>query len=254
MIINMLLRDKNAIITGTSRGLGKAIAEAFVNEGANVWLCARKPTPEFESFAEKLNETRSSDGGWVKTVYFDLSDPAARSEGVKSIIKEKIPIDILVNNAGVAFSGTLNMTSINKLKEVFEINYFAPIELMQLVSRQMIRQKSGVIINIASAGGVEAQEGYLAYGSSKASLIWATRSVGKELAPYGIRVNAIAPGLVKTDMGFYKNDEELEKTISRTAMKRMGTPEEISNAALYLASDMSSFMTGQVLQIDGGRT
>ncbi len=145
------------------------------------------------------------------------------------------------------------MTSIDSLKDIFEVNYFAPIELMQLVSRQMIRQKSGVIINMASVGGIEAQPGYLAYGSSKSSLIWATRSIAKELAPYGIRVNAIAPGLIKTDMGLYKSDEELRKTIERTPMKRMGLPEDISSAAVYLASDMSSFMTGQVMQIDGGR-
>ena len=93
----------------------------------------------------------------------------------------------------------------------------------------------------------------MAYGSSKSSLIWATRSIAKELAPYGIRVNAIAPGLIKTDMGLYKSDEELRKTIERTPMKRMGLPEDISSAAVYLASDMSSFMTGQVMQIDGGR-
>ena len=221
----MLLNGKNAIVTGSAKGLGKAIAKAFVDEGANVWLCARKSTDEFLNFAYELN----------------------------SIIKERVSVDILVNNAGAALSGTLAMTSIDSLKDIFEVNYFAPIELMQLVSRQMIRQKSGVIINMASVGGIEAQPGYLAYGSSKSSLIWATRSIAKELAPHGIRVNAIAPGLIKTDMGLYKSDEELRKTIERTPMKRMGLPEDISSAAVYLASDMSSFMTGQVMQIDGGR-
>lgn len=250
----MLLDGKNAIITGSARGLGNAIAKAFVNEGANVWLCARKETAEFSALVNELNSVRSSLGGWVKPVCFDLADAAARKEAMKGILKEKQPVDILVNNAGVAFSGTLSMTPIDSLKDVFEVNYFAPVELMQLVSRQMIRQKSGVIINMASVGGVEAQPGYLAYGSSKASLIWATRSIGKELAQYGIRVNAIAPGLIKTDMGFYKSEEELQKTIGRTPMKRMGSPDEIAAAAVYLASDMSSFMTGQVMQIDGGRT
>lgn len=249
----MLLNGKNAIVTGSAKGLGKAIAKAFVDEGANVWLCARKTTDEFLKFADELNSIRLNYGGWVKPVFFDLVDAEARKAAIKSIIKERVSVDILVNNAGAAFSGTLAMTSIDSLKDIFEVNYFAPIELMQLVSRQMIRQKSGVIINMASVGGIEAQPGYLAYGSSKSSLIWATRSIAKELAPYGIRVNAIAPGLIKTDMGLYKSDEELRKTIERTPMKRMGLPEDISSAAVYLASDMSSFMTGQVMQIDGGR-
>lgn len=250
----MLLDGKNAIITGASRGLGNAIARAFVNEGANVWLCSRNETEQFSEFVEEMNSIRSAAGGWAKSVCFDLADASSRKEGIKGILKEKLSVDILVNNAGVAFSGTLSMTSMANLKDVFEVNYFAPIELMQLVSRQMIRQKSGAIINMASAGGIEAQPGYLAYGSSKASLIWATRSIGKELAPYGIRVNGIAPGLIQTDMGFYKSDEELQRTIDRTPMKRMGVPDEIASAAVYLASDKSSFMTGQVMQIDGGRT
>lgn len=249
----MLLDGKNAIVTGSAKGLGKAIAKAFVDEGANVWLCARKNTDEFSNFADELNSIRSNYGGWVKPVFFDLADADARKDAIKGILKERVSVDILVNNAGVAFSGTLAMTSIDSLKDIFEVNYFAPLELMQLVSRQMIRQKSGVIINMASVGGIEAQPGYLAYGSSKSSLIWATRSIAKELAPYGIRVNAIAPGLIKTDMGFYKSEEELQKTIERTPMKRMGNPDEIAAAALYLASNMSSFMTGQIMQVDGGR-
>ena len=162
----MLLNGKNAIVTGSAKGLGKAIAKAFVDEGANVWLCARKSTDEFLNFAYELNSIRSDYGGWVKPVFFDLVDAEARKAAIKSIIKERVSVDILVNNAGAALSGTLAMTSIDSLKDIFEVNYFAPIELMQLVSRQMIRQKSGVIINMASVGGIEAQPGYLAYGSS----------------------------------------------------------------------------------------
>ncbi|MBR4126039.1 MAG: SDR family oxidoreductase [Alphaproteobacteria bacterium] len=125
--------------------------------------------------------------------------------------------------------------------------------MRQQVSKLMMRQKSGVIINMASVGGIETNAGYLAYGSSKAALIWATRCVSKELAPYGIRVNAVAPGLTKTEMGLYKPEEELNKTIGQTALKRMADVSEITNAILFLASEKASFITGHILSVDGGR-
>ena len=145
------------------------------------------------------------------------------------------------------------MTPMKKLKEVFEVNYFSQIYIMQLVSRYMMRQKKGSIINLASVGGIEVNEGYLAYGSSKAALIWATKCLAKEMGPYHIRVNAVAPGLTQTNMGNYKSEEELEKVVDRTALRRMAEPEEIAKAILYLASEDASFVTGHVLRIDGGR-
>lgn len=117
----------------------------------------------------------------------------------------------------------------------------------------MMRSKNGSIINMASVGGIEHQPGYLAYGSSKAAVIWATKTISKELGAYNIRVNAIAPGLVKTQMGMYKSDEEREKVILRTSLGRMGEKEEIADAVVYLASDKAAFITGHVLNIDGGR-
>ena len=124
---------------------------------------------------------------------------------------------------------------------------------MQLVARQMMKQKSGCIINMCSVGGIETSPGYLAYGSSKAALIWITKSVSKELGGYGIRVNGIAPGLVDTDMGNYKSKDELQKVIDRMSIKRMGKVEEIAKAALYIASDDAAYMTGHIMIVDGGR-
>lgn len=245
-----MLTNKNAIITGSNRGLGKVMVEQFAKNGANIYACARSQNEEFE---KQLNNLAQKYQVWIKPIYFDLSDEIAIKEGFKQIHSNKQSIDILVNNAGMPYGGILAMTPMAKLKEVFEVNYFSQIYLMQLVSKVMIKQKSGNIINIASVGGIETNAGYLAYGSSKASLIWATKSISKELAPYDIRVNAVAPGLAKTEMGLYKNEEELAKTINRTSMQRMAEPIEIANAVLFLASADSSFITGHILSVDGGR-
>jgi len=193
-------------------------------------------------------------GPWIRPVYFDLADEGQVKEGLKTILKEKRAVDVLANVAGVAHGGALSMTSIGKLKEVFDVNFFSQVLVMQLVARQMMRQKSGSIINLASVGGIEANPGYLAYGSSKAALIWTTRSLAKELAPFNIRVNAVAPGLTETRMGHYRKEDEVEKVLERTPLRRMAQPREVAEAVVYLASDMASYVTGHVLVVDGGRS
>lgn len=247
----MRLLGKNAIVTGSNRGIGLATVKRFAQEGCNVWACARKQNEEFEKEMKVLSEQYHV---WIKPVYFELSDETEIKEGLKSIMAAKLPIDILVNNAGIPFGGLMMMTPVSKLKEVFEINYFSQIQITQLVVRIMMRQKSGSIINMASVGGIETEPGYLAYGSSKAALIWATKCMAKELGPHGIRINAVAPGLTQTSMGNYKNEEELKKVINRTSLHRMAEPDEICQAITYLASDEASFVTGHVLVVDGGRS
>ena len=242
---------KNAIITGSNRGIGAVVLGEFASRGYNIWACARRHNPEFEERIKILSEKY---GVWIKPVYFELSNEDEIKNGLKSIMSEKLPIDILVNNAGMAFGGLMTMTPIAKLKEVFEVNYFSQILIMQLVARVMMRQKSGCIINMASVGGIETNPGYLAYGSSKAALIWATKCVAKELGPYGVRVNAVAPGFTNTSMGHFNKDEELDKMIEKTSLRRMASPEEIAKGVAYLASDDASFVTGHVLIIDGGRS
>jgi len=241
---------RNIIITGANRGIGFAMVCEFAKNGDNIWACARKKTADFESNLDILRkETEST----VKPVYFDLSDEEDVKNGMKEIFSEKKKIDVLINNAGVPYGGLLTMTPLSVVREVFEINLFAQIQIMQLVARRMIRQKSGCIINMCSVGGIEATPGYLAYGSSKAALIWTTKAVSKELAQYNIRVNGIAPGLVDTEMGNYKSDKELEKVLNRMSIKRMGRPEEIARAALYIASEAAEYMTGHIMVLDGGR-
>lgn len=242
--------NRTAIITGANRGIGKAMVREFAMAGYDVFACARKTNPEFETYlADLAVETDAK----LIPVYFDLANEDEIKSGFKQIFGISKKIDVLINNAGIAYGGLMTMTSMDKLKEVYQINVFSQVLIMQLVSRQMMRQKSGCIINMCSVGGIETEPGYLAYGSSKASLIWITRSVSKELAKFNIRVNGIAPGLVDTEMGNYKSEEELNKVLNRMSISRMGKPEEIAKAALYLASENASYITGQIMVIDGGR-
>ncbi len=241
---------KTAIITGTNRGIGLSLMSEFAKNGYDIWACARKPSEEFEYEITKLeNET----GSKIKPVYFDLANEDEIKKGIKSILAEKRQIDVLINNAGIPYGGLFTMTTLETLRNVFEINVFAQILIMQLVARVMMRQRSGCIINMCSVGGIETNPGYLAYGSSKAALIWMTKSISKELGAYNIRVNGIAPGLIDTDMGNYKSDKEMEKVLNRMSLDHVGDPEDISKAALFIASDDAKYMTGHIMVIDGGR-
>ncbi|MGN0620334.1 MAG: SDR family NAD(P)-dependent oxidoreductase [Porcipelethomonas sp.] len=242
---------KNIIITGANRGIGAELVRVFASEGNNIWACSRKYSREFES---RIAECAEKNSVWIKPVYFDLSSEEEIKAGMKKILSDNENADVLINNAGIAHGGLMTMTPVSKIRHVYEVNVFAQIQIMQMTARKMMRQKSGCIINMCSVGGIETGPGYIAYGSSKAALIWITRSIAKELSPYNIRVNGIAPGLIDTEMGNYKSEEEIQKVMDRMSIKRMGTAEEIAKAALYIASDDASYMTGQIMVLDGGRT
>ncbi len=242
--------ERNAIVTGASRGIGRAVVKRFAAAGMNLWACARHPSSEFET---QCREYEQEFHVWIRPVYFDLMDEEQVCNGVKSILAEKKNINVLVNNAGIPHGGLMMMTPMEKLHEVFQVNYFSQILMIQLVSKRMIRQREGVIINMASAGGLEHMPGYLSYGGSKNAIIWATKTIAVELAEFGIRVNAVAPGLTDTNMGNYKDEKEREKTLQRTPLHRMATPEEIAEAVFFLAGQSSQYITGHILQVDGGR-
>lgn len=246
----MLLKGKTAVLTGANRGIGKAILKTFANNGASVWACARTRSDEFEAFAKQLAEAK---GVEVTPVYFDLNDDAAMKEAVKQIRSAKQPIDILVNNAGVIQTALFQMTSLPAMKELFDTNLFSQLQFTQLILKLMLKSPSGSIINLSSSAAIEGNEGRSAYSASKAALIAVTKSLSKELGERNIRVNAIAPGLTQTDMMVDSTAEAaLRETLDRTCLKRVGRPEEIAATALFLASDLSSYMTGQTLRVDGG--
>ncbi len=246
----LLLKNKNTVITGCNRGIGKEIIKVFAENGANIWACVRRESGTFSKYINNLEQKHSVS---INPVYFDLSDEEQIKTGVKTIKETKEPVDILVNNAGAIFTALFQMTSMQKLKEMFEINYFSQMLLTQYISRIMMRQKSGSIINISSSAALEGNEGRTGYASAKAAMITSTKVLAKELAPYNIRVNAVAPGLTQTEMMESSTPEDaLKETLNRICMKRVGQPEEIANSVLFLASDLSSYMTNQVLRVDGG--
>jgi 3-oxoacyl-[acyl-carrier protein] reductase len=245
-----LLDGKNAVITGCARGIGRQILVAFAQNGANVWACCRTATEEFNSFARDLSATHSVT---VTPVCFDLRDQAAMKEQVKAILSTKKSVDVLINNAGITYNALVQMTSLEKLREVFDINFFSPFALIQYLIRPMVRQGSGSIINIGSTAALDANCGRGGYGASKAALICLTRALAHELAEKHIRVNAIAPGVTDTDMvGESMSAVTIQETIAKTRLKRIGKPEDIADAAVFLASDYSSYITGEVLRVDGG--
>lgn len=242
--------SKNAIITGSNRGIGKDILNKFARSGYNIWACARKSTPEFESMLESL---AAENNVWIRPVYFDMNDAFSLSEGIQSIIDTKEAVDVLINNAGVSKVGLLSQSKIEDIERLFATNYFAMLRIIQKVSKRMSRQKSGCIINMGSIAGIEPQPGKIAYGSSKAAVMLMTKCLAKELGPIGIRVNCIAPGPIETEMIHQYNDEMLSKLASESSLRRLGKGEEIANVALFLASDNASYINGEIIKVDGGR-
>lgn len=247
----MLLREKTAMVTGCNRGIGRAIVERFAEQGASIWAHARQATPEFTA---DMAECAARHGVEIRPVAFDVADAAALKAALKEIVASGKPLDVLVNNAGVAHGGLFQMTSMTKVREVFEINLFAPLAITQAVIGLMRKRGGGSIINIASISGLDLKAGNVAYGTSKAALIAATRTLAAELGAHGIRVNAIAPGLTDTEMARMMESKAGSDMIERTAFKRLARPTEIADTAVFLASELASFVSGQVLRVDGGST
>jgi len=245
----VLLENKTAVITGCNRGLGRTILETFALNGADIFACARKDS---DSFSELRKTLSKQTGSSIIPIFFDLAESQQVTNAVKEIISKKIQIDILVNNAGVGAGSFFHMTSLNDLKRIFEINFFSQLLLTQGISRYMVRFKAGSIINISSTAGLIGDAGMLSYGSSKAALIFATKTMATELGGDNIRVNAIAPSIIGTGMFQQMERKAREKLIESNVFKRPAEAVEVANLALYLASDLSSFITGQIVRIDGG--
>jgi len=246
----MILKDKTAIITGTSRGIGKSMVEVFAKEGANVWACYRRKDEKLERYFLELSEKYAVR---IKPLIFDMENLVEMKEAIKNISVDKDwKVDVLVNNAGITLNSLFQMTTIEQWKKCFNVNVFAVVNLIQMVSKLMIKNKKGSIVNISSVAGIDGNSGRAAYGCSKASIICLTKVLSKEFANFGIRVNAIAPGLIQTEMLESMKKDFIEETLKQTCLKRVGDPNEISNMAVFLASELSSYVTGQTIRVDGG--
>lgn len=244
-----LLSGKICVITGTSRGIGRQIAESFTKQGAIVYANARR-----EGCLEEWAAERNAEGrGTVIPLYFDITNTEEVRRAVLRLKKEQGRIDVLINNAGVIANQLLGMISMEKTREMFEVNVFGALELTQMIAtRFMMKQKSGSIINIASITGVEGSRGQIAYSASKGAVISMTKSMAKELAPYHIRVNAVAPGMIQTERLNVTVRDEYKDRAASIGMGRLGEPQEIADGCSYFASDLSDYTTGQILVIGGG--
>lgn len=244
------LKDKSAVVTGASRGIGKAIAEAFAREGAAVMICGRKQET-LDAAAQDL----AGLPGRVATCLCHVGRVEELQRLLDAATREFGRIDILVNNAAtnIAFGPCLEMDEA-QFDKMVEINLKSAFRLTNLVAPGMCDRGSGSIINIASTSGLRPQKHALLYSMTKAALIMMTRSYALELGPKGVRVNAIAPGLVETRLSeyYWKDPERFENYVGRQPLRRAGKPREIADVAVMLASGESSFLTGQVIIVDGG--
>lgn len=241
-----LLEGKVCLVTGASRGIGYAIAKEFLMQGAVVYAAVRTERALTE-ISQQFEEYKE----YFVPVCLDVTNAAAAKQVFMRIKKDRGCLDVLVNNAGVMKDALIGMVTRKDIQETFEVNVFAVMELLQLAAKFMQRQKSGSIINMASIVGTNGNRGQLVYSASKGAVIALTKTAAKELAPYHVRVNAVAPGVIDTDMFHSIGEEKMQEKCNSIGMGRTGTPQEAAYACVYLASDLSAYVTGQILGVDG---
>ena len=246
--MDQTMEGKVAVVTGASRGIGKAIAVKLASKGATVVINYNGSRERAE---EVKNEVESA-GGKAVIIQCNVADFDACKEFIETVIKEQGRIDILVNNAGITKDGLLMKMSEEDFDAVLDTNLKGAFHTIQAVSRQMLKQRSGRIVNISSVVGVSGNAGQANYSASKAGIIGLTRTMARELASRGITVNGIAPGFVDTDMTKVLPEQVREAATAQIPLGRFGQPEDIANMAVYLATEKASYITGQIISVDGG--
>ena len=245
----MLLKDKKALVTGSSRGIGKGIVEAYLKNGCEVWGLCSKPSANKDA----LEALAKENGVSFHEIYADVGNAEQVKEVVTAAVKESGGFDVLVNNAGITRDGLSFRMKQEDWDDVLRINLTSAFLICQIVSYDMVRNKRpGSIINMSSIVGVHGNGGQVNYAASKGGLIAYSKSLAAEVGSRGIRVNVIAPGFIETDMTGVLKEELRAAMVEKTLLKRAGKPEDIANTALYLASDLASYVSAQVIGVDGG--
>lgn len=239
-----------SLITGAGRGIGRVIAEQFAQDGAIVYINDLNEGDMLEWAADCAHRNATK----VVPICFDVTDSAALKQGLMSIYNAEGRIDTVVNNAAIIANQKLGMVTKPLLEKMYNVNVFAVIDMIQIVSRLMSRTGGGSIVNIASITGVVGSPGQVAYSSTKGAVIALTKSSAKELSPLQIRVNAVAPGIIRTERFeelYEASGDKIDQRISRIALGRLGTPQDVANAVSFLASDRASYISGHILGVDG---
>ncbi|NVJ01827.1 3-oxoacyl-[acyl-carrier-protein] reductase [Myxococcus sp. AM009] len=242
-------KDKVVLVTGGSRGIGRACAVAFAKAGASTVVISYAGN---EAAAQETVALLQAEGAKAEAIRFDVSDSAACASAVDGIVKGHGRLDVLVNNAGVAVDGLVMRVKDEDWDKQLDTNLKGAFSLIRAASRPMMKQKGGAIINITSVVGEMGNGGQAAYSASKAGLIGLTKSVARELSSRNIRVNAVSPGFIGTDMTHQINDEMRQKMLEGIPLGRLGNPEEVAGAVVFLAGDAASYITGEVLKVNGG--
>lgn len=244
-----MLDNKIILITGACRGIGLATARLFAQEGAHVFLTG--PNPEALEEAQ-LSVEKEVSGARLTRLVLDVANPDSVRDAFQEVFRLTRRLDVLVSNAGVLDDALIGMVTENQIQRVFATNTFGVLYCAQYGSRLIARNRGGSIINMASIIGVKGNAGQAVYAGSKAAVIGITQSLARELAPQNIRVNAIAPGFIDTGMAHSIGPEKFAERVASIRMGRIGSPDEVANVALFLASDLSTYVTGQIIGVDGG--
>lgn len=240
---------KNIVITGCNRGLGLELVKHFASLKYNIIACVRVATEDFIQLCKLIENEENIK---IYPIAFELSDEASIIKGINQIIDMDINIDVLVNSAGIYVMKPMLFTEYQDILESFKINYFAPFLITKLLAEKMIRQDKGSIINITSILSMGQKPGGSCYNTSKAALNQFTTSIAQELAPFNLRVNAVACGPIETEMFLTMQDKVKKKIIQNSALKRVATTNEIAKVVSFLASEEASYITGQIIRVDGG--
>lgn len=243
-----MLENKKALVTGSSRGIGRKIVEVFLANGCEVWGLCTKPSKA----KEELEKCAADNGVAFHEICCDCGNADALKECIKGALEASGGFDVLVNNAGITRDGLSFAMPMENWQDVINVNLTGPFVINQLVSYDMIHKKKGSIINMASISGVHGEAGQVNYSASKAGLIGMTKALAKEIGKRKVRVNAVAPGFIATEMTEAVPENIRNEWIKIIPMNRAGTVEEVAGVCLFLASDLSTYVTGQVIGVDGG--